>query len=383
MMEKVFEKISREEIYTLTGNQFMQINSLYQLYAMLMNNEETLEICDKLLFMPDLFNFFLTGKKCSEYTIASTSQLLNATKKEWDKNIFQKLGLPINIMAPVIQPGSIIDKLLSDIAIEVGLSKEVDVVSIGCHDTASAVAAVPAFTDKWAFISSGTWSVIGIELNQPLINKITMMSNFTNEGGIGGKIRFLQNVIGLWLLQECRKSWEKNSNRLTYDELIKMASKVQEFKSIINPDDNLFLNPPDMLSAIKNYCIKTRQPVPESIGEYVRCIFESLALKYKGVIKKIDSVTKSTIETIHIVGGGSQNEMLNQLTANACGLPVAAGPVEATALGNIIAQALAKGTIQSIQYGKELIARSFPIKMYKPSISKKWDEQFQKIYPFK
>jgi rhamnulokinase len=376
MMEEVFRKIPREEIYTSTGIQFMQINSLYQLYAASLNEKELFAQCATLLFMSDLFNYFLTGEKVSEYTIASTSQLLNARKRTWDENIFRKLGLPMSIMAPLIQPGSIVGKLLPEIASTTGYKKEIDVVAVGCHDTASAVAAIPGRRGNWAFVSSGTWSVVGIESDQPLINKDTLENDFTNEGGVGGKIRFLRNVTGLWLLQECRKSWKKRGRACDYDELVTIASTTQGFKYMIDPDDISFLNPPDMPEAITAYCRRISQPVPENAGEFVRCILESLAMKYKDVLEKIISITKQAIETIHIVGGGSQNAMLNQFTADATGIPVEAGPVEATALGNILVQAIAKGRIASIEEGRVMVARSFPITRYDPMDTLKWNEYF-------
>lgn len=367
MMERVFEKMSREEIYSATGIQFMQINTLYQLYSVALSDPKLLSICDRLLFMPDLFCFLLTGRKCSEYTIASTSQLLNAAKRNWDESIFSRLALPMNIMAPVVQPGTVIGALLSEISAEVGLKKGIDVIAVGCHDTASAVAAVPARGKNWAYLSSGTWSLIGIESERPLITAETM-SDFTNEGGVGNTIRFLRNVMGLWLLQECRKSWKKSGEEYSYDQLVAMAAEAEGSACTIDSDDASFLNPADMLEAIKNYCRKTNQHVPESKGEFVRCIFESLAMKYKSVLEKIDSVTGNAIEQLHIVGGGSQNDMLNQLTSDACGIPVAAGPVEAAALGNIIVQAIADGTLKSVSDGREMVARSFPVKNYYPNL---------------
>lgn len=378
IMEKVFQKMAREEIYNATGIQFMQINSLFQLYALATQNNDLLRMCDTMLFIPDLFNYFLTGKKYSEYTVASTSQLLNAGTKNWDEKIFQRLDLPLSIMAPIIEPGSIIGPLLPEIASETGLKNGVEVVAAGCHDTASAVASVPAHTGNWGYISSGTWSIVGIETDRPLIDRSSMLDNFTNEGGVGGTIRFSDNVVGLWLLQECRKIWGLERIPVQYDQLVRSASGAKEFRSILNPDDGLFLHPPDMPGAIREFCRKTCQPVPETMGEFVRCILESLALKYKTVISKINSRTGNTIGTLHIVGGGSQNELLNQFTADATGVPVEAGPVEATALGNILIQSIARGKIGSLKEGRAMVARSFPIKKYQPSTPEKWEKIFQR-----
>lgn len=378
MMEKVFEKIPKEEVYSLTGIQFMQFNSLYQLYSAKLSNEKLFSVVDKLLFMPDLFNFLLTGEKKCEYTIASTSQMMNARTKTFDPKIFSSLSLPENIMAPIIMPGSIVGKLLPEISDEVGL-KEVDVVAVGCHDTASAIAAVPAQGKNWAYLSSGTWSLVGIESKEPIISKTTYENNFTNEGGIFGTIRFLRNVMGLWLLQETRKSWQKHGEEFGYEELVKLAGEAKEFKCIVDPDDDSFLNPPDMPKAIVDYCVNKNLTPPQTKGEFVRCIFESLALRYKAVIEKINSMTGERINKLHIVGGGSQNEMLNQLTADACGIPVIAGPVEATAIGNILVQAIAKGKIDSIDRAREIVADSFPVKTYTPKNSGKWNEVFNNL----
>ena len=367
--EKVFEKISPEDIYNKTGIQFMQINSLYQLYSIKLSNESLLKESGKLLFIPDLFNFLLTGEKKSEYTIASTSQFLNAETKQFDPDIFSSLGLPINIMAPIVQPGTAIGKLLPDIASETGLDI-IDVIAVGCHDTASAVAAVPGRGDDWAYLSSGTWSLLGLENDKPFINY--EFKDFTNEGGVNGKIRYLQNISGLWFLQEIKKSWEKKGEHFSYEEITKLAEKSDPFISIINPDDSLFTNPPDMIEAVREYSIKTKQRIPETMGDFARSVFESLALKYKSVLQRIEKVSKKNIHKLHIVGGGSQNVLLNQLAADATGKQVIAGPVEATALGNIMVQAVAKGKIASYEKAKEIISDSFPANLYEPNEHEKW-----------
>jgi rhamnulokinase len=379
IMDKVFKKISRKEIYSLTGIQFLQFNSLFQLFSIFKNKKQLLSICDKLLFIPDLLNFLFTGKKFSEYSIASTSQMLNAKTRNWDKKIFKKLGLPLNIMPKIISSGTILGKLLPEISKEVGLNNDVDVIAVGCHDTASAVASVPFYGKTSAFLSSGTWSIIGIETNQPIINRDSLTDNFSNEGGVENKIRFLTNVMGMWLLQETRKIWSKEGKDYCYDELLKMASISKEFQTIIDPDDSKFLNPPNMIKAIKEYCISNGQHIPENEGEFVRCILESLALKYKIEIEKIKCITQKQIEALHIVGGGSQNSMLNQFTADAVGIPVIAGPVEATAIGNILIQAISKGKIKSVKKGREIVADSFPLKTYLPKNSEKWNKVFEKI----
>jgi rhamnulokinase len=369
MIEKVFKIIPREDIYSTTGIQFWQFNSIFQLAKYVEENSSILKVADKLLFMPDIFNYLLTGEKKSEYTIASTSQLLNAYSKQWDRNLIEKLKLPINIFPEIVQPGTVIGKLLSEIAMETGIG-EVEIIAPGCHDTASAVAAIPIKDDNSAFISSGTWSIIGVESNDPLINETTFKNNFTNEGGVGNKIRFTSNMMGMWLLQQLRKSWQKKDESISYEEMTKLAYTAQPSKCIIDPDDTSFYNPPDMQEAIIEYCKKFNLQTPETKSEFIRCVLESIASKYKMMIEKINLITGKKIEKLHIVGGGSQNELLNQLTADACNIPVIAGPVEATALGNIIIQAVAKGEIQSIDAARKLVADSFAVKTFFPGAIK-------------
>jgi rhamnulokinase len=378
MMEKAFEKIDRREIYALTGIQFLKLNTLYQLFSMVQSNSPLLGITQNLLFMPDLFNYLMTGEKCSEYTIASTSQLLNVSTKKWEQHLFSKLNLPYAIMAPIVDPGTVLGLLSKDLSDETGLSRA-DVIAPACHDTASAVAAVPAQSDDWAYLSSGTWSLIGIEVEEPVINEESLKNNFTNEGGADHKIRFLRNTMGLWLLQQVRKTWEQQGASFGYEDLVHIAGEAQPFKSIVDPDDTSFLNPPDMPAAIVEYCKKNQQQIPESKGEVVRCILESLALKYRFIIEKINAMRNRPVETLHIVGGGSQNEMLNQFSADATGLPVIAGPAEATATGNILVQAMAKGELDSLQQGRELVARSFPMEHFEPENQERWNEVYEKV----
>jgi len=378
MMEKAFQLMSREKMYSSTGIQFMPFNSVFQLLSMVESESPVLEQCEILLFMPDLFNFLLTGQKCSEYTIASTSQLLNAKNKNWEPEIFEKLGLPFPIMAPVVQPGTSVGCLLPAIAEETGILP-VDVIAPACHDTASAVAAVPAQSSNWAYLSSGTWSLLGIETDAPVITLDSLKNNFTNEGGVGGTIRFLRNTMGLWLLQRCLKSWQEQGDSLGYDELEILAQEAQSFKCIIDPDDQTFLNPSDMPAAIVEFCRSTGQPFPEKKGEFVRCILESLALKYRFIIERINAMSPEAVEVLHIVGGGSRNELLNQFTANATGLPVIAGPVEATAVGNIMVQAIAKKVLSGIEEGRKVVARSFPLRDFHPAGQDRWSEVYDRV----
>jgi rhamnulokinase len=370
--EKVFEKISADEIYERTAIQFMQINSLYQLYSLKLGNKNILRDCNRLLFMPDLFNFLLTGEKKSEYTIASTSQLMNVKTKNFDERIFSALDLPINIMAPVVKPGTVVGKLLPQIAAETGLN-QIDVVAVASHDTASAVAAVPFKENGSAYLSSGTWSLLGIESEIPIVD-LQFKNSFTNEGGVDNKIIFLRNIPGLWFLQELKKSWEKKGEKYSYNELTEMAVNSKAFIALIDPDDKLFINPDDMITALNKYYIKTGQKIPQSKGEYVRSVLESLALRYKTVIKDIERISGNKINKIHVVGGGSKNNLLNQIASDATEKQVITGPVEATALGNIIVQAIAKKRIDSLQKARELISSSFFQNIFNPENHEKWEK---------
>ena len=378
MMELAFQLMPKQELYSYTGIQFMQLNSIFQLLSMVATKNVLLDCADKLLFMPDIFNFLMTGEKCSEYTIASTSQLLNAKNPVWEPEIFKRLNLPIDIMAPVLQPGSVIGSLLPEIVNDTGASG-IDVIAPACHDTASAVAAIPATYKNIAYLSSGTWSLLGIEADKPIINPESLKNNFTNEGGVNQKIRFLRNTMGLWLLQKARQIWKQQGENLDYNDLINYAEKAKSFKCVVDPDNQIFLNPVDMLSAIVQFCQRTDQSIPETKGEFVRCIFESLALKYRFIIDKINSMRDVSIETLHILGGGSKNELLNQFSSNATGLPVVAGPEEATATGNVIMQAIAKNELANIEEGREIVTNSFALKYYDPEDQEKWNEQYYKV----
>ena len=367
VMPRVFAKMSREEIFAATGTQCMQINSLFQLYAALRGEPRGFDASTRLLFIADLFNFLLTGVQCSEYTLATTSQMLNASRRAWDRELFARLGLPLGLMAPIIQPGSVIGAVSPAVLRDVGAAKPVNVVAVGCHDTASAVAAVPASGENWAFLSSGTWSVIGTELDGPILTADALTEGFGNEGGVGGRIRFLRNVMGMWLLEELRRGWQREGKAYGYDDIARLASGTGKAGAIIDPEDMAFLNPADMAGAIRAHCTRTGQRVPKTDGEVVRCVLESLALKYGAVLETLGRVTRRRVARLHIVGGGSRNDLLNQMTADACGVPVAAGPAEATALGNIMVQAMADGEVASVVEGRELIRRSFPVKEFRPN----------------
>lgn len=376
-MEKFFKKFPRKKIYELTGIQFLPFNSLFQLYAMVLDQSPILEAAADLLFMPDIFTYLLSGKKVTETTIASTSQLYNPRLKSWNEELFSGLGISKSIMQKPLPPGTVIGKTLAALAQETSL-QDVPVVATASHDTGSAVAAVPASGKNWAYISSGTWSLMGIESPQPLITPRTLKANFTNECGMEGMIRFLKNVTGLWLIQQCRKKWSANRH-LSYDEMRAMAASAPPFKAMINPDAADFLNPPDMPEAIQNFCRKTRQAVPATPAETLRCVIESLALKYRLVLEELKELSPHPIEKIHIIGGGSQHVTLCQFTADATSLPVMAGPVEATAIGNIMGQALALGHVRSLDEIRALVANSAELQTYEPHETKVWQAAYERF----
>ena len=337
VMEAAFDLLPREELYKKTGIQFMPFNTVFQLYRLVQEENPLLDVAEKLLFTPDLLNYFLTGEMVSEYTIASTSQLLDPWEKSWHKEVFARLSLPFEIMPEIVPPGTRIGKLRQSIAQEAGL-EPLDVIAPACHDTASAVAAVPYDGANWAYLSSGTWSLIGVESEQPIINEAALANNFTNEGGVNSKIRFLKNVAGLWLVQRCKTDWAKEGEDLSYAELTALAEKAGPATCHIDPDDPRFNNPPNMPQAFVDYCSETDQPAPETKGQFIRCALESLAQKYKQVLDNLVTMLPQPLEGFHIVGGGSKNVLLNKLTEEVTELKVVAGPAEATAIGNIKVQ---------------------------------------------
>lgn len=348
MPEIFFQNISPEEHYQESGIQVMPINTLFQLMALQQENPGRLEAADRLLFMPDLFSYFLTGNADNEYCIASTSELLDATRREWNWPLIDRLGLPRRLFGRIIQPGMSRGKILPEVDRELGLPNDTEVIAVGSHDTASALFAVPfpaGHTSRCAFLSSGTWSLLGVELEQPVLTEDARQAGFTNEGCVGGHIKFLQNITGLWILQCLIKQWESQGADTSYDTLLSAAAQ-STFTSLIDVDDNRFANPTDMQQAIADFCRDTAQPVPEERSDYVMCVLRSLAARYQKGINQLNQLLPAPIEQLHIIGGGSRNRLLNQLTEEATGVPVVAGPVEATAIGNILVQALAAGTIK-------------------------------------
>jgi rhamnulokinase len=394
MMEKVFAKMPREEIYRLTGIQFMPINTLYQLYSLVASNSPLLQIATRLLFIPDLINFMLTGRQVSEFTFATTSQLFNPNTRTWADSLFAQLDLPRHLMADIIEPGTSIGKLRPELANASELGA-VPVIAVACHDTGSAVAAVPAPTaesaiqpppsalgppqSNWAYLSSGTWSLMGVEARAPVINDRSLEMNFTNEGGVAGTIRLLKNIMGLWLLQECRRQWRREGKDFEYAQLMPLAEAAPPFRSFVNPDDPAFLHPENMPPAIAEFCRRTGQPIPQTEGEFVRCILESLALQYRRVKEMLETLQEKKIEALHVVGGGSQNALLNQLTADSISAPVLAGPVEATALGNVAVQAIALGEFTSLAEARQAVKNSFAIQAFHPQAAERYDEAYQRF----
>ena len=376
-MEAYFEqKVPKRDVYQATGIQFMNFNSLFQLYAMQRDGNTALQHAEKILFVPDALSWMLTGKAVCEYTIASTSQMLNPMTKELDSQLLDSLQLPREKFGKTVFPGYEIGTITEEVQKMTGLGA-VPVIAVAGHDTASAVAAVPAKDEKFAYLSSGTWSLMGIETKDAIINDLSYERNFTNEGGVEGTTRFLKNICGMWLLERCRKEWADSAPG-DYGQLLSEAMKVPAFQSIINPDDKMFANPANMQQAIKDYCASTGQHVPDGYAELCRCIFDSLALRYRQVFGYLQEMAPFAIDTLHIIGGGSLNEYLNQFTANATGVTVLAGPQECTALGNIMLQAKAAGVVDDIFAMRRIIADSVSMKRFEPQDKALWDEAYDK-----
>lgn len=374
-MEQFFQQLPKKETYLLSGIQFMQFNTLFQLFASVQNADSELETAENLLFTPDALNYLFTGVQKNEYTISSTSQMLKPGKAEWEYRLFDVAGINKKLGGEIIQPGTILGKILPEIQEETG-SVDIPCVAVASHDTASAVVSVPAEGENWAYLSSGTWSLLGIESSRPLVFEKSLEMNFTNEGGVEGTTRFLKNIMGMWLIQECKRIWDQEKE-MDWQEIVDESTRAEPFKCFINPDDPQFLNPGNMPEAVRNFCRKTGQYIPETTGEIARCIYDSLALKYKFTLTQIESITGKRIEKLHIIGGGANNEMLNQFTANATGIPVVAGPSEATAIGNILMQARALGMLKSLEEARKVVQNSFEEKTYTPVFDGNWNNAFK------
>ncbi len=376
VMARVFDCVPRAQVFATTGIQFMQLNTLYQLFAM--RDSPALARARTLLMMPDLFNYWLTGEKLGEFTIATTTQFYDSRQRAWATEMLGRVGLPGDILPRVIPPTTKIGALLPAFADHAGL-QATQVIAPACHDTGSAVAAVPARTERFAYISSGTWSLMGVVAPNAVINDATRDFNFTNEGGVGGTFRLLKNIAGLWLVQECRRAWARGGNDLSYDAIVALAERAQPFQMLVDPDHAAFLNPDDMPQAIAQFCASTGQPVPQDPGTFARVALEGLALKYRATLGQLESILGYRLEAIHIVGGGSQNELLCQFTADACARPVYAGPVEATAIGNLLAQALALGEFASWDDARAIVRATFPLETYEPRATGAWDDAYARF----
>ena len=378
-MEEYLDRVAdRKTVYDITGIQFMNFNSLFQLYAMQQAGNTALKHGRKVLFMPDALSWMLTGEAVCEYTIASTSQMLDPRTGDLSERLLESVGLTRGHFGRMVQPGTQIGVLTEEVQKMTGLGA-VPVIAVAGHDTASAVAAVPAKDGQFAYLSSGTWSLMGIETREAVINERSYELNFTNEGGVEGTTRFLKNICGMWLYERCRKEWPEEVRRLSHPELQGSAMQVEPFRSIIHPDDKAFANPPSMIAAIRQYCRETGQQVPETPAELCRCIFDSLALRYRQVFGWLREFADFDLKVLHIIGGGSLNKYLNQFTADALGVEVLAGPQECTAIGNIMLQAKAAGAVGDIWQMRRIIADSVETVPYHPTGDKAaWDEAYGK-----
>ena len=379
MLEEAFRLAPRAEIYRRSGIQFMRINTLYQLLSMAVHGSPQLGVAESFLMMPDLLHFWLCGEKVNEFTNATTTQFYDRIAGDWNRALLERLGIPTRMLKPVVSAGTRLGQLRASVANETGAGHSIAVVVPATHDTGSAVAATPLSGETAAYISSGTWSLVGLELSEPVITDESLRYNFTNEGGVAGTTRLLRNVMGLWLVAECQRAWRRAGHESTYDELIRAAHNAEPFKCLVNPDDERFLAPGEMPGAISAFCRETGQPEPETEAEFVRCCLESLALKYRWVIERLEQLTNKAVDTIHIVGGGSKNLLLNQLTADATRRPVLAGPVEATATGNALVQAIGLGYLGSHAELREVVRRSFELRSFEPRTDNRWEAAYERF----
>lgn len=371
MPERVFEHVPRRELFERTGIQIMQINSLYQLYSMVESRSPQLEIADTFLTIPDLFHFWMTGSKACEYTNTTTTQMYDARAKTWANDLLERLGIPTGMLPEVVQPGT-----------RLGDYEGLPVIAPASHDTGSAVAAVPATDENFAYISSGTWSLAGVELDQPVITDAAFEMNLTNEGGVYGTTRLLKNVMGLWIVQQCAESWAAKGQRYSYQELTQRASTATPLQSVIAVNDRRFLSHGDHPARIREFCEETEQTVLKTPGQVVRAVLESLALAYRWVFEMLETASGQEIDVIHIVGGGSVNELLNQMTADATGKPVLTGPKEATVIGNGLVQMIALGELRDLRQARQVVAQMDVVRRYDPQPSDAWDEAYDRYRRF-
>jgi rhamnulokinase len=377
-MKQAFQIVSPKQIYKKTGIQFAQFNTLFQLIAESKQKLNLLNVTDKILLIPDFLNFLLSGKKKAEFSIASTTSLADPIKRNWSWELIDSFGLPRKIFPEIVEPGTILGALLPSIAERTGLNENIPVISSACHDTASAVVSVPAYESSWAFLSSGTWSLMGIELKHPLLSSQAMKYNFTNEGGVENTTRFLKNIIGLWPIQECRRYWQDKSKEYSYPELVSKAKENGFAKAWVDLSDPRFLKAGEMPEKIIAFLEETGQTIKSDIGFIIRVVLESLAFSYRNTLKEIETISGNKIIILHAVGGGIQNELLTQLTADAIDRKVLAGPIEGTIIGNIGVQAIATGAVPNIHAWRKIVEKSFELKMYEPENSSYFDENEQK-----
>ena len=376
LVEESFKSVPRQKMYDITGIQFMELNTLFQLISLKKQRHEMLERADKMLFMPDLFAYFLTGKMCSEYSIASTSQLIDINTRSWSKELLDAFGIKESLFAPLTEPGTQLGNLSKEICEECGV-ESVPVISVCGHDTQSAITAVPCESGDFAFLSSGTWSLFGTELQKPIVNETSLKINITNEGGFGGTTGFLKNIIGLWLIQESRRQWQREGKDYSYADLEKLALSEEPFKCFIDPDAPEFVPQGNIPERVREFCRKTGQYVPESVGEIMRCIYESLAMKYRMTFEKLCECTGKDYPVIHVIGGGTKDGLLCRMTASSCGKTVKAGPIEATVMGNVAVQLMSDGTIGSISEARKAVAASESLKTYEPENTDEWIKAYE------
>ena len=379
VQEKVSRIVPAQDLYAVAGLQTMNFNTVYQLFIDQEENPEAWALADRMLNIPDLLNYFLTGVMANEYTVLSTGALLDAKKRDYADDLLKKLNIPKKLFGNIVQPGTVLGGLIPQVLGETGKT-DAKVMTVASHDTASAVLAVPTQEEDFIYISSGTWSLMGTELKEPLITDQSRTANFTNEGGAQNTIRFLKNIMGLWIIQESRRQWKREGKEYSFAQMEAWAKEAPAFRSLIDVDDPSFSTPGNMPEKIREFCRRTNQPVPETVGEVVRCIYESLALKYRFVADHIQKMMGKTAKVIHVVGGGTKDGFLSQMTADACGIPVAAGPEEATAIGNLMMQAIALGEVTDVKQAREIIAASFDLKHYTPTADRAaWDEAYEKL----
>ena len=376
LVDEAFKTMPKEKLYGITGIQFMELNTLFQLIALKKYRPWMLERADKMLFMPDLFGYMLTGKMCAEYSIASTSQLIDLDKRTWSKEILDAFGIKESVFAPLVQPGTVLGELSKEIFEECGVDP-VPVISVCGHDTQSAITSVPCEDGDFAFLSSGTWSLFGTELDKPIVNETSMNINITNEGGFDGSTGFLKNIIGLWLIQESRRQWKREGKEYSYADLEKLALAAEPFKCFIDPDAPEFVPHGNIPERVREFCRKTGQYVPETVGEIMRCIYESLAMKYRLTFEKLRECTERDYPVIHVIGGGTKDGLLCQMTANSCDRTVKAGPIEATVMGNVAVQLMSDGSVKNIGQARKIVAESSELKTFEPKDTDKWAKAYE------